>query len=68
MAGLWRRPSAFSTDSEISLAQTDELITKKDEGQTSAMVAPNVSMSSREKRKRIWTVYFIGFMVSLYSP
>ena len=62
MVEVTRRPSAFPTDSELSLSQTDEVRLKEDKA---ALRKPGAAerLSVREKQRLIWTIYFIGFMV-----
>lgn len=67
MAVSWRRPSAFSTDNEFSLSQTDEIRIKSTP--ISADSRRSTQLSKEKKKQTIWIVYFIGFMVrcSLYK-
>ena len=67
MTSSWRRPSAFSTDNEFSLSQTDEIRIKasSSDGQaTSRSGWSGHRPSERRKRWIVWIIHFIGFMVS----
>ena len=69
MATSGRRTSAFSTDAEFSLSQSDEIRTKsalisKESGEQSTC---SIRLSKDKKRWTIWMIYFIGFMVSFYT-
>ena len=61
MAVSWRRPSAFSTDNEFSLSQTDEIRIKSTP--VSVDFRRSTQLSEEKKKQTIWIVYFIGFMV-----
>lgn len=62
MATLWKRPLAFPTDNELSMAQTDELLVSVAHAEEQTVVDP-MTMSSTDRRRRVWALYFIGFMV-----
>ena len=62
-----RRPSAFPVESELSLSQTDEIRLRKNKVVLERR-RPVQSLSEGEKRRRVWTIYFIGFVVSSVVP
>ena len=73
MADPWRRPSAFPSDSEFSLSQTDEILLKTSSRRTSTDVVevtadrrekPRVKLTESERKWIAWMIYTIGFMVS----
>ena len=63
-----RRASAFTTDSELSLSQTDEIRLKAVPGSgqrgSSGEAAP---WDPWVRRKAAWLIYFVGFIVSPYG-
>ena len=63
-----RRPSAFPSESELALSQTDEIRLKAD--RTAAKGRPSgpaVALGDRERRKRRWILYLVGFMVGFFK-
>ena len=59
-----RRPSDFPSESELALAQTDEIRLKADRAAEKGQPTGSaVALGDREKRKRRWILYLIGFMV-----
>ena len=66
MAVTWRRPSAFSTDNELSLSQTDEIRVKSSPKDKGSSEQATVQLSEVKKKWTIWTIYFVGFMVGTF--
>ncbi len=59
-----RRPSAFPTASELSLSQTDEIRLRRKDSRAAGGRRPVEKLPEAERRRRVWIMYFIGFMVS----
>jgi len=66
MMAARKRTSALQPDG-LREAQTDEIQPKKDEEEPKERKIVE-KLSERERTRRIWIIYFIGFMVSESIP